>query len=164
MAIFCSPKFFSCPPLFPPQNFEEDLSGPDKIPEKIKYSGAMDFYALKLCSTSKKSSGKCSFTDTPCTGYPMTTKWIWTRPYTNLVFIYIQHWMPIYLGTHIATMEWELTVYWGTPSSWSICRFIQVLILPTQLLCAPTLTISAFREAALPVIRGLQPPVGSRLL
>ena len=34
--------------------------------------------------------------------------------------------------------------------------------LPPAAVCAPT--ISAFREAALPVIRGLQPPVGSRLL
>ena len=47
--------------------------------QKKYYSGVMDFYASKLYSTSK-SIGKYSFMDTWCTGYPMTTKKLWTKP------------------------------------------------------------------------------------
>ena len=59
-----------------------------------------------------------------------------------------------------------------TLCSWSNNRLIQVLLLSSDNShlesatshCSYCLTVAAFQETALPVIRGLEPPVGSRML
>ena len=45
------------------------------------------FLCIKTLFNFKNSIGKYSFTDTWCTGYPMTTKWAWTRPYSSVWYV-----------------------------------------------------------------------------
>ena len=57
------------------------ISYPDRIKYQKKYSGVVDLYALKLRSTSKKLLENIHSRILDVQDIPMTTKWVWTRPY-----------------------------------------------------------------------------------
>ena len=59
-------------------------SGLDKKPEQKLWCHG--FSCIKTSFSFKKSIGKYSFMDTWCTGYLMSTEWLWARPYSIDVY------------------------------------------------------------------------------
>ena len=59
---------------------KENVFYPDRIKYHKQILRCHGFLCIKTLFNFKISIGKYSFMDVWCTGYPMTKKWVWTRP------------------------------------------------------------------------------------